>query len=1412
MSDEALTREQLLNLIKDLRQRLADDDSGSQQPDLRLRMLAKASFEGIAITDQGILIDANQQLADILGYDLDELIGVPVEQFIYEPDRDLVRQHSQFSFQEPYIHRSVRKDGAIIDVEVWPREISLDGQLLRVTAIRDITERKQAEDALRRRAAQLALLNQVGEQIAAFLELDTLLERSAELVQESFGYHHVAIFLIDPDRKFVHMRGKAGEFTGLFPVDHRLEIGQGVVGWVAQHNRTLLANDVEQEKVYVNLYPNIIITRSELSVPIFLGGEAVGVLDAQSPMPEAFDDLDVLVMETLAGQIAVAIENARLHESLNRELKERRRTESESERRAQQLFALNRMGQAVSSSLDLDLVLSELINAVPPLVQAEGVSILLLENDQELVFAAASGDGAAALTGLRIPAHAGVAGAVIRDRKSYLIGSHVDQDLIYRPIEEQSGYHTQSLLAVPLLLEGEVIGVMEAVHAQSGVFGVDDLQILETAATWAATAIGNARRHTTTQRRLQESQALAAISQALNETLELDRVLSLIVDAAREIMPPVERAVIHLYRPEDEALIPTATSGEGILDNTQFSMRMGQGIAGIVMKQGDPINIPDTHQDERFFSVPNTDYLRSLLVSPVQSGERRLGTLSVSSGQVNAFDDDDERLLTLLAVQAALAIESARLFSETQQRARHMALLNEITRAALQTPDLASLLRMLANRLGQLFGAEICVITLWDETQQVVTPVAVYGQLTDEYRLGEPIQPEKALTREILQAEKPILIQERDRLAHLDPRLSHQYPHNNLLGIPLIAGQHRLGAAVLSFEADRKITALEVNNAESIAQQLALAIYKALLLEAEQIGRQQAEILRRVTASLAATLDLDQVLELILVQLEQAIAYDSAAVFLAERDHLRVVAARGFDDPEDVIGRVFPQDTPLYKEIQARGKPIILADALSDPRWEKWPTGESVRGWMGVPLILQDVVLGYLTVDRYQVGAFGDNQAALAQAFANQAAIAIQNARLFAATNRRLKEVNTLYHISNQIVAAADVQVEEILQQVVNLLWEDFGYYHVHVYLFDQESGALMAQQGSGPVGALLTRQGYQLTADEGIVGYVATLGEAFMSNDVSDVHFYKPIEALPDVSGELAAPLRARDQILGVLDVLYQAPHEFDEDDFRFLTTVADQLAVVLDKALMYNELQAALKKEQSARAQLVQTEKLAAMGRLIASVAHELNNPLQAIQNALFLVKLEENLSPQAREDLQVALGETSRMADLIARLRDTYRPMKIEDFRPVSLNSLVKDVQRLIATHLRHNGVGFTFKPDLALPSVPMIGDQIKQVVLNLSINAIEMMPQGGSLTVRTGVDPQDGAVFVQMQDTGPGIAPEVLPNIFEPFFTTKEGGTGLGLSVSYELIQNHGGRIDVKSEVGQGTRFTVYLPVKRPAPVT
>jgi signal transduction histidine kinase len=203
-------------------------------------------------------------------------------------------------------------------------------------------QRKQTQRALAQFAAQLSLLNDITSKIAAELDLSSVLERAAQLVHERFGYHHVALFILDQKEDCLVMKARAGSFADLFPPEHRLSLGQGVVGWAGDQGQTVLARDVDADPRYVNLYPDLILTKSELSIPMHMGGEVVGVLDIQSPHLNAFSEDDVMAMETLADQIAVAIKNARLYATAQQELAERQRAEERLEHYAAELERSNK--------------------------------------------------------------------------------------------------------------------------------------------------------------------------------------------------------------------------------------------------------------------------------------------------------------------------------------------------------------------------------------------------------------------------------------------------------------------------------------------------------------------------------------------------------------------------------------------------------------------------------------------------------------------------------------------------------------------------------------------------------------------------------------------------------------------------------------------------------------------------------------------------------------------------------------------------------------------------------------------------------------------------------------------------------------------------------------------------------------
>jgi signal transduction histidine kinase len=279
---------------------------------------------------------------------------------------------------------------------------------------------------------------------------------------------------------------------------------------------------------------------------------------------------------------------------------------------------------------------------------------------------------------------------------------------------------------------------------------------------------------------------------------------------------------------------------------------------------------------------------------------------------------------------------------------------------------------------------------------------------------------------------------------------------------------------------------------------------------------------------------------------------------------------------------------------------------------------------------------------------------------------------------------------------------------------------------------------------------------------------------------------------------------VIAVLDIQQVPPGRLTQRDLNLMSAVADQLAVALQKANLYTDLQMAMRHEKAAQSQLIQHEKLALVGRLLASVSHELNNPLQAIQNALFLLKEEKGISEQGRSDLEIVISETDRMAVMIDRLRESYRSTRTESFKPVNLNNTVEEVYALVATHLRHKDIAFEFHPDTHLLPVSGFADQIRQVILNLLMNAVEAMGPGGHLTISTEQKQDEGKALLEIKDTGPGIDPKILPYIFDAFVTNKESGTGLGLTITYDIIHKHKGDIKVENNPDRGAKFSIWLP--------
>jgi len=304
----------------------------------------------------------------------------------------------------------------------------------------------------------------------------------------------------------------------------------------------------------------------------------------------------------------------------------------------------------------------------------------------------------------------------------------------------------------------------------------------------------------------------------------------------------------------------------------------------------------------------------------------------------------------------------------------------------------------------------------------------------------------------------------------------------------------------------------------------------------------------------------------------------------------------------------------------------------------------------------------------------------------------------------------------------------------------------------------------------------------------------------------WQKIQGAEWVRSFIGVPLVINNETIGFLNTSHNEPNFFDEKHRILLESLAHHASVAIQNARLLDDLKKALEKEQGMRDQLVQADKLAALGKMVTVIAHEINNPIQTVKNTFYL--LEDQILPgsPAVEYLKMASTEADRISDLVAQLRGTYAPGSKASVR-VNVQALLVEVHDLLAPQLKKQQVEWCQTDGLQPYTVLAVRNNLKQVFINLSLNAMEAMEadQGGKLTVGLHASTDAPRVGVDFHNTGPLITEESLPLIFDPFFTTKRSGTGLGLSISYDIIQQHRGEILVESAPGKGVTFTVWLPL-------
>lgn len=559
------------------------------------------------------------------------------------------------------------------------------------------------------------------------------------------------------------------------------------------------------------------------------------------------------------------------------------------------------------------------------------------------------------------------------------------------------------------------------------------------------------------------------------------------------------------------------------------------------------------------------------------------------------------------------------------------------------------------------------------------------------------------------------------------------------------------------------------------------------------LRNQALAALNAVSQTIGRAVELPDVLSSALDQVLASLDLIAGLITLRSPAGRQVVAVQRWQTAD------LARDMQIVEQVAAAGRAVAFRRA---PPAKTDVIDTTVEyGAACVPLISRNHVLGTLLV----VGLHGETPDTLdlLAAIGSQIGAAVERARLYHEAQQRSDDLAVLNEITRAVTSSLDL--DRVLTTSLHSIRQFLHVQAGALILIDADTGELTFRNTLSSVEDWARAEAAQPTG--GLIGQVLASHEPLIVNE-------PPMDAgrsaAVDQSGGLivrnvlAVPLIAKSRALGAIIVVNRADGSFTSDDVELLQFLAAAVAVATENARLYGELTDFARELERSQAQLIQAEKLAATGRLAASIAHEINNPLQSIHNCLYLALNRPLTDEKKRHYLTLAQEEVERLITLVQRTLEFYRPSK---GRSVStdLNRLIDNVLALSNKRLEHGRIAVRTQLQPDLPPIDAVPDQLTQVLLNLVVNAIEAMPDGGELLIVT--QASEGRLRVIVRDTGAGLSSDEAAKIFEPFYTTKANGTGLGLAVSYGIIQRHGGQIDVAGTPGQGTTFTITLPLDR-----